>query len=392
MKKFKFVCSLCVKVRRKAEKKKVKGKTKGRKSSSPGASDSEAIPGATPAARTAPPEDGNAQILASPSGTLGKNASTPNAVKPRSPKLKLKLKTSPPPASPPPPPPSLTVVRKDDGSDRMMGGVDEYGNESMTAFVDVGGADGEPAGSMPYVQVEPMPPPPSQPKKLKRRRLAGDAVGGPGSNGGKKNAGSGRGEEGGKARGGARRGGARAGGGGRGGRKLKRQRSSSAVPEGLDEDDSWGDESLEETNADAATRPSPYGTRDRSSRVKYVEEASDNEGERTGELLGRLLLCFPVFVACGWPMTSGCRCVGSAMRWIWSRDTRVDRWTTSMGEEKAKRESSIPVESPVCSPVDGRTKLRKRNLVQQNDLKFELSDPVAFAFYSSLQSSVVSSQ
>lgn len=296
MKKFKFVCSLCVKVRRKAEKKKGKGSKKGRKSSSsPGPSDAESPSLGAAETSPGPVEDGNAEILASPSDPVGRNASS-NSTKVRSPKLKLTLKPSSP---------SPTTAKKGRGSDVMVGEEEAGMGDAGLPVVGMGDAV-EPVINNTREKGS-MPPPASQPRKPKRRRSAGDVDGSAGG-GGRRSAGAGRGEESGRGRGGGRggggRGGGRGSGGGRGGgRRLKRQRSLTAVPDPSDEDDSWGDESLEEGNVEGAqavagARPSPYGTRDRKSRVKYVEETSDN-GEGLGG--GSGVVSFPSVVVCGRP-------------------------------------------------------------------------------------------
>lgn len=66
--------------------------------------------------------------------------------------------------------------------------------------------------------------------------------------------------------------------------RMKRPRSTESgrrsATEGSDADDSWGEEIVEEDRREEkGLRSSAYGTRDRSGRVKYVEEASDNEGQ-----------------------------------------------------------------------------------------------------------------
>lgn len=66
--------------------------------------------------------------------------------------------------------------------------------------------------------------------------------------------------------------------------RMKRPRSTESgrrsATEGSDADDSWGEESMEEDRREEkGLRSSAYGTRDRSGRVKYVEEASENEGQ-----------------------------------------------------------------------------------------------------------------
>lgn len=224
LKKFKFVCSLCVKVRLKVEKRKgkaAKGKTKGRK----GSASSGAAAAAAPAAAGSG-FHGNMEVVAGGGKPKQKQARTKAAG------------TSPGPAA-------------------------------------------AAAG---------MPPPPSSKPKLKRRRSSGDGRSG---NNGSASGDSG-GENGGAAGGGKprkpklkrpRSSGAGAGARARAGAEQQSKRSAMDV-EGSDEDDSWGEESLDEDGrGEKGARASSYATRDRKGRVKYVEEASDNEGERLLPLL-----------------------------------------------------------------------------------------------------------
>ena len=91
--------------------------------------------------------------------------------------------------------------------------------------------------------------------------------------------------------------------------KLKRQRSAEPVKksslEGSDDNDSWGEESVDEDGrGEKGARASAYATRDRTGRVKYVEQPSEDEGERLG---GGVRLGLRVGV--------GVECVGMGLGW-----------------------------------------------------------------------------
>lgn len=224
MKKFKFVCSLCVKMRLKAEKRKGKGKTKGKvkgSAPSPGGNSSE----------TAVDDSGEAAATGVGSGFQGNVEIV--ATQPKKSRNKRSKKSTDASTSFP------TIPTKTGKTSVAGDGV---------APLAEGVVDGD------------MPPPgePSiQPNRMiiKRRPASGSS---------KK-----RGGEEAKPR--PRR------------PRMKRPRSTESgrrsATEASDADDSWGEESMEEDRREEkGLRSSAYGTRDRSGRVKYVEEASENEG------------------------------------------------------------------------------------------------------------------
>eukprot|EP00903_Cladosiphon_okamuranus_P007802 g7551.t1 len=222
LKKYKFVCSLCVKVRLKVEKRKgkaAKGKAKGRKGSAPSSGTGVGAAGAAGGGGGGGGFRGDMEVVAGGGGKKPK---------------KKQARAKPAAAA---------------------------------------------AGAGPGAVAAAGMPPPSPKPKLKRRRSSGSGGGGNDSN----NSG---GENGGA--------GTSGGGGGKPRKpKLKRQRSAAAgaraeqaskrsatdVGGGSDED-SWGEESLDEDGrGEKGARASSYSTRDRKGRVKYVEEASDDEDD-----------------------------------------------------------------------------------------------------------------
>lgn len=199
LKKFKFVCSLCVKVRLKVEKRKGK------------------------AAK----------------GKARKGASSPSPT--------------------PPPPSSASTGKPSPGANGFSGDVEVVKGKPKKKTV-------KPKAASPTPSAAAGMPPPSSKPKLKRRRSSDSSSAG--GNGTDKKAGEGSGKP--------RK------------PKLKRQRSAAAAEQPArksamdvsDEDDSWGEESVDEDGrGEKGARASAYSTRDRKGRVKYVEEASDNEGE-----------------------------------------------------------------------------------------------------------------
>ncbi|CAN0150637.1 unnamed protein product [Ascophyllum nodosum] len=247
MKKFKFVCSLCVKVRLKAEKRKGKGKSKGKKGSgaSPGGDsgetavesrDNRGAAAAVAAAGVGSGFHGNVEIV-SPSNA------------PKKPRSRDKQpKKSPAAASAAAATVSSNIPKKRSKTAAAAG-------DPVVLNVNASVDGGDSTDTT-------MPPPaastsPSNRIIIKRRRSSGATS-------------RRRGEEDGKPR--SRR------------PKLKRPRSTEATKrlatDASDADDSWGEESVEgDGRGERGTRSSAYGTRDRSGRVKYVEEASDNEDD-----------------------------------------------------------------------------------------------------------------